>query len=67
MAMQTTSRRRDTCSLRMQNEDVLLIERAARVRGMTQADFIIMAARHVAQHALDIRQPAPQQAGTAQP
>lgn len=57
MAMQTTTRRRDLCSLRMQNEDVLLIERAAQARGMTQADFIVLAARQAAQHALQIRQP----------
>ncbi len=52
MNIETTNRRRDACHLRIKEDDVMLIDRAALVRGMTRSDFILIAAREAAQSAL---------------
>lgn len=52
MNTQSTNRRRDACSLRIKNDDIVLIDRAAQARGMTRADFIVIAAREAARSAL---------------
>ncbi|HLU03206.1 MAG TPA: DUF1778 domain-containing protein [Advenella sp.] len=52
MNTQSTNRRRDACSLRIKNDDIVLIDRAASARGMTRADFIVVAAREAARSAL---------------
>ena len=52
MNTQSTNRRRDACSLRIKNDDIVLIDRAAQARGMTRADFIVIAAREAARNAL---------------
>jgi uncharacterized protein (DUF1778 family) len=52
MNTQSTNRRRDACSLRIKNDDIVLIDRAANARGMTRTDFILVAAREAARSAL---------------
>ena len=58
MNTQSTHRRRDACSLRINNDDIVLIDRAASARGMTRADFIVVAAREAARSALHPATPA---------
>ncbi len=52
MNTQSTNRRRDACNLRIKNDDIILIDRAASARGMTRSDFIVVAAREAARSAL---------------
>ena len=52
MNTQSTNRRRDACSLRIKDDDIVLIDRAASARGMTRSDFIVVAAREAARSAL---------------
>ncbi len=58
MNTQSTNRRRDACSLRINNDDIVLIDRAASARGMTRTDFIVVAAREAARGALHPATPA---------
>lgn len=54
MNTQSTNRRRDACSLRINNDDIMLIDRAASAHGMTRTDFIVVAAREAARNALHL-------------
>lgn len=58
MNTQSTNRRRDACNLRIKNDDIMLIDRAASARGMTRSDFIVVAAREAARSALHSGAPA---------
>jgi uncharacterized protein (DUF1778 family) len=50
--MATSSPRRQTLNIRIKADERSLIDRAARARGQTRTDFILEAARRVAEEAL---------------